>query len=50
MSLAAQIPIPLVVVSLSRPTPCDPRGCSLPGSSGRGVSQAGTLGWALCLP
>ena len=29
----------------SCPTPCDPMDCSLPGSSVRGISQAGILEW-----
>ena len=30
-------------VAKSRPTPCDPMGCSPPGSSGHGILQARTL-------
>ena len=36
---------PLVLLAQSCPTLCDPMGCSLPGSSVRGIFQARILEW-----
>lgn len=39
-------PLRVCVLSLqSRSSPCDPMGCSLPGSSVHGIIQAGILEW-----
>ena len=41
----AGVIVAAVLVTKSYPTPCDPMGCSLPGSSVHGISQARILEW-----
>ena len=42
---AVGIPSIVLLLSQSRPTLCDPMGCSPPGSSVRGILQARILEW-----